>query len=92
MVDTFFLFLGYLVGRWMHVYLNMWTGNGNWFPHHWIIGVLMILGGYIYKRTKWGNWVMLLGIGFFISDFNDFYHLRTFQPDAGGAKKFWGVD
>ncbi len=85
------IFVGFVIGRWGHVYLNVWTGNVGWFPHHWIIGVLMMVVSYFIKGS-WGNYIFWLGLGLFISDFNDFVHFQTFQPDAEGTKKFWGVD
>jgi hypothetical protein len=89
--NSFLVLLGYVVGRLSHVYLNVWTGNVNWLPHHWMIGLLMMMGGYIFKgsRVRWWYW---LGIGVFVSDLNDYWQLRTFEPDSEGPRRFWGID
>ena len=75
----------------MHVYLNVWTGNVSWFPHHWIVGLILVFIGIIGRKKGWG-WVKLVGVGMFASDFDDFWGLKIFEPDVLGVKDFWQVD
>lgn len=86
------LFLGYVFGRWSHVYLNVWTGDVNWWPHHWIIGLIVVVVGYFVVKGDWGSLIAWFGVGLFVNDFNDFLHFRTFQPDGDGPKRFWHID
>ena len=91
LIKLVIIVIGYVLGRWTHVYLNVWTGNVGWFPHHWIIGGLMMIIGYFLKN-KWGKWLFWLGFGFFISDFNDFWAGKTFETDEIGGEGFWWFD
>lgn len=85
-------FVGYLIGRWGHYYLNGKLKNPKWTPHHWIYGlILMVLGLVFYK-----NFLMLsifsFGVGHFVSDLKDFLKLKFIGPDEEGKKNFWGID
>jgi len=85
-------FAGYILGRFGHVYLNVWTGNSKWFPHHWIYGVLLIILGIIYWHTLLAQYSLYFGIGLFVSDLKDFLGMKFFEPDKEGPKRFWDID
>lgn len=85
-------FGGYVLGRFGHVYLNVWTGNSKYLPHHWIYGALLIIIGTIYLPASVAQYSLYFGIGLFISDFKDFVALKFFEPDKEGPKKFWDID
>jgi len=87
-----FAFLGYLVGRFGHVYLNVWIGNPNWLPHHWIYGILSIIGGIIFWQILLAKYLLFFGVGLFVSDLKDFFKLKFFEPDDDGRKSFWDID
>lgn len=86
------ILLGYIVGRLSHVYLNVWTGNVNWLPHHWIYAIILMIIGIIYWPVMFAKYFLFFGIGFFISDLKDFLKLKVFEPDKEGPKKFWDID
>jgi hypothetical protein len=93
-VVTFLLtaFLGYLIGRFGHVYLNVWTGNVNWLPHHWIYGILLIIIGIYNWPALLFKYLLFFGVGLFVSDLKDFFELKFFQPDKDEPKRFWDID
>ena len=75
-------FVGYVIGRFGHVYLSHIK-----LPHHWIYGAILIGTGLFYY-----NFLMFsFGTGHFISDLKDFWHLKVMAPDKG-ERWFWGID
>lgn len=86
------LFIGYIIGRWSHWYLNDKVGNPGWAPHHWIWGVILIFLGFILRDTPYRWHLVAFGLGLFISDLKDFFLLRFFRPDDPGPKRFWHID
>ena len=84
--------VGYLIGRFGHVYLNVWTGNVNWLPHHWIYGLILIILGTIYWQNINAQLIIFFGLGLLRSDLKDFINLKFFEPDKEGPKKFWNID
>lgn len=92
MVFILIAFAGYLLGRFSHVYLNVWTGNVNWLPHHWIYGLLSILFGIYFWPNIYAKYLLFFGIGLFVSDLKDFFMLKFFEPDKEGPKHFWHID
>ncbi len=94
MIYTYLLlaFVGYLLGRFGHAYLNVWLGNPAWAPHHWIYGVVLMVVGAIFRKESWGWAVFSFGLGLFVSDWVDFTKFKLIGPDAEGPKRFWGFD
>jgi len=80
-------FIGYAIGRISHIY---WGHIKS--PHHWIYGLALMVIGLIFYQNFWGLVALAFGIGYFISDFKDFWHLKFYGPDEEGEKKFWGID
>lgn len=87
-----FAFLGYLVGRWSHYYLNVKLKNPKWAPHHWIYGLILIIIGLNFRQDVFGLPTFSFGVGHFVSDLKDFLNLKFIGPDEEGEKKFWGID
>lgn len=86
-IYTSTLFGSYAIGRISHIlggHLNT--------PHHWIYGIIALIIGIIFRRKKWGIYLILFGVGFIISDFKDLLDLKFYGPDAMVKKKFWGID
>lgn len=87
LLDCFLVFcISYAIGRVSHIY----GGHLNT-PDHWIYGALMFLPGLFFSNI----YIFLLfsfGLGFMISDFQDFLDLNFWGPDEVGVKKFWGFD
>ena len=81
------IFTGYAAGRVGHV-----CGGHTKSPHHWIYGLILITVGLAFYEHYFGPAVFFFGAGLFVSDFEDFLHLRILEPDKEGEKKFWGVD
>jgi hypothetical protein len=83
----FIIFIGYAIGRVGHIYF----GRMDTF-HHWILGLILIILGLIFRKHFLGFLILSFGIGYFISDFNDFLQLKIIGPDEIGKNKFWGID
>lgn len=82
------VFSGFAIGRLGHIY-----GGHLRVPHHWIYGVVMTVGGGAVWRNTFGIFVVLFGIGLWISDFKDFQKLKVdLNPDPPENKRFWGID
>jgi hypothetical protein len=100
--------LGFAIGRYADKYLGylekVWILP---VPHHWIWGFLILILFEIYlflqrKLNKMGNlslrykiinWCLFLfSIGLFISDFNDFLHLRFFGEEPFHIWNFWSIE
>jgi len=80
-------FLGYASGRLGHIYLGEMKA-----PHHWIYGSILIIIGGIFYSNFYGLMAVFIGIGIFISDLNDFLHLKFYGRDPPSKKKFFGID
>lgn len=80
-------FIGFAVGR----FGDKWGGHLNT-PHHWIYGLVLIILGIIFFQHDLGLASLGFGIGHFISDLDDFLHLRIYGPDEPHEWKFWSVD
>lgn len=81
-------FGGYVIGR----IGDRYGGQTNT-PHHWIYGVLLFAFGAFY--LNWSYWSLIFiwsGYGTFISDLNDFLHLRFYGPDVTDSHRFWDFD
>ncbi len=81
------MFIGYAIGRIGHIY----GGHLKTF-HHWIYGSILIILGLIFSKNLLGLLAFSFGVGHFISDFNDFLHLKFYGVDELSKKKFWGID
>jgi len=88
-IIVLFNFLGFVFGRWTHVYLNVWLGNPAWALHHWIFGLIVVLAGSIFFKE---TYIIMFGIGYFMSDLRDFLYLRFVGRDDDSRKKFWHID
>jgi hypothetical protein len=87
-----FLFLGYILGRFGHYYLNDWMKNPAWAPHHWLYGLVLVCIGIFYRYDYLGIGMISFGVGLFISDLKDFLEGRLIGADEEGEKRFWGID
>jgi hypothetical protein len=83
----FIAFIGYSIGRITHIYLGYIES-----PHHWIYGLILIILGLIFYKHFLGLLALSLGAGHFISDFDDFLHLKFYGEEEDGEKKFWGIN
>lgn len=80
-------FLGFAIGR----LGDKWGGHLNT-PHHWIYGLILIILGVVFFKETLGIMALGFGIGHFISDLDDFLHLRFYGPDEPHEWKFWSID
>jgi hypothetical protein len=93
LVQLFFCFIGFTIGRFGDKYLGYLDKIGGIpVPHHWIWGVLMIILGIFFHDSVWAMPIISFGIGHFISDLNDFLHLRFVGEDPPHEWKFWNID
>jgi len=86
------LLAGFTFGRLGHI-----MGGGiAWVPHHWIFGLIIIIVSLILifvKKNKYLAVILLaIGIGIFVSDFNDFLLLKVWGADDVTILKFWALD
>jgi len=91
MVEYFLAsFAGFGIGRFGHII----GGSIWWIPHHWILGLLVIIIPLFIKRISWPIKIIIIlfGLGIFISDLNDFLAFRIIGADNVEVVKFWGVD
>ncbi len=79
-------FIGFSIGR----IGDKYGGNFN-APHHWLYGFVLIIIGIIYFHHQLGLLALSFGIGHFISDLNDFWHLRIWGKDKPHQWKFWSI-
>lgn len=80
-------FIGFATGRITHIY---WGYTKS--PHHWIYGLILMILGLIFYKILFGVIVFCFGLGHFISDLDDFLHLRFYGEDKEGEKRFWAID
>lgn len=85
-IITLYFLLGFALGRFGDRY-----GGHLDVLHHWIYGLLMML----LSINLPGPWLALAGwscgFGVFISDLNDFLHLRIGGADVPHAWRFWSI-
>jgi len=79
-------FAGYSAGRLSHIHL----GHIKTY-HHWINGLILIILGLIFRQEFLGLLAISFGAGHFLSDFDDFLHLR-FYGEEDDKKNFWGIN
>jgi len=85
-------FVGYLLGRVAHYWLNPTVGNPAWAPDHWIYGLILMIGG-LYWGGELGWYVAAFGLGFLISDLKDLLNGKWIGPDdMSKPLKFWHID
>lgn len=82
------IFIGFAIGRLGDKYF----GYLHWAPHHWMWGVLLIIIGLILRNSLLGIGAISFGIGHFVSDLNDFLHMRFFGKEPPHKWKFWNID
>lgn len=87
-----FIFVGYVLGRVSHYYLNPAVGNPDWAPDHWIYGLLLMVGG-VYWGGEMGWYAAAFGLGFFVSDLKDFLNGKWIgADDMSQPLRFWHID
>ena len=79
-------FIGFATGRFGDRYGGHING-----PHHWILGVILVVLGIIFFDTTLGILAFGFGIGHFISDLEDFLHMRIWSVDVPHEWKFWSI-
>jgi len=79
-------FIGFAIGR----FGDKYGGHLN-IPHHWIYGLFLIIVGIIYIDNWIGILFLSFGIGCFISDLDDFLHMRIWGVDVPHKWKFWSI-
>lgn len=60
-------------------------------PHHWIYGLLLMIAGTILQNRIIAIISISFGLGLFISDLDDFLHLRIWGVDKPHKWKFWSI-
>jgi len=60
-------------------------------PHHWTYSLILIIIGVYYMNHLLGLLSFSFGIGHFISDLDDFLHLRIWGVDEPHKWKFWSI-
>jgi|GEM_PF-2541460 len=91
-LQIIFCFIGFAIGRFGDKFgyiEKVWIFP---VPHHWIWGVVFFILGVIFISSFWSFLAIPLGIGLFISDLNDFLHLRFFGKEPPHKWKFWSID
>ena len=81
------LLVGFSLGRIGHIY-----GGNLPVPHHWIYGPILALVAFFYRKKPFSIYILFLGIGVFVSDWNDFTLHRFLGGEEPPIKKFWGID
>ena len=79
-------FVGFAIGR----FGDKYGGHLN-APHHWIYGLVLIVVGIIYVNNWVGILSLFFGVGHFVSDFDDFLHMRIWGVDEPHEWKFWSI-
>jgi len=79
-------FLGYAIGRIGSILWGYMDIMHHWVPAIFIIGISPFL-----QKHWWWVLVLAFGIGFLISDLDDFINLRFWGVDTA-EPRFWGVD
>jgi len=79
-------FAGFAIGR----FSDKYGGHLNT-PHHWIYGLILLILGIYYINQLLGVLSFSFGIGHFISDLDDFLHIRIWGVDKPHKWKFWSI-
>lgn len=79
-------FIGFAIGR----IGDKYGGHLN-APHHWIYGLILFILGIFYIHTWMGIISLSFGIGHFISDLDDFLHMKIWGVDKPHEWKFWSI-
>jgi hypothetical protein len=79
-------FVGFAIGRIGDKY-----GGQIKSPHHWIYGLLLVIAGIFFLENIFGIILIAFGVGHFISDLDDFLHLRFYGVDLPHKWKFWDI-
>ena len=79
-------FIGFAIGR----FGDKYGGHLN-APHHWIYGLILIIIGIIHVNNQIGILSLSFGIGNFISDLDDFLHMRIWGIVEPHEWKFWSI-
>jgi len=79
-------FIGFAIGRIGDKYGGYLNA-----PHHWIYGLVLIIVGIVYVNHWIGILSLFFGIGHFISDLDDFLHMRIWGIDEPHKWKFWSI-
>ncbi|MCK5449688.1 hypothetical protein KAI32_02385 [Candidatus Pacearchaeota archaeon] len=79
-------FVGFAIGR----FGDKYGGHLN-APHHWIYGLVLIVVGIIYIHNWIGMLSLSFGVGHFVSDLDDFLHMRIWGVDEPHEWKFWSI-
>jgi len=81
-------FFGFALGRFGDKYFGylekLWIIP---IPHHWLLGAFFTVLGLF-----WQTYLSSFGIALFISDLNDFLHLRFFGPEPPHTWRFWSIN
>lgn len=89
-------FAGYIIGRISHIVGGELGNKGihvKYSPHHWVIGLLILVVGVSFWEHMLGKILIAFGIGHIISDLSDLMHGRVFDTShEPEIKKFWGID
>jgi putative Mn2+ efflux pump MntP len=85
-LSIFSLFAGFAIGR----FSDKWGGHLPT-PHHWIYGLILVVFGIYYIRSALGVFGLSFRIGHFVSDLDDFLHMRVFGRDVPHRWKFWSI-
>ncbi|MFA6190314.1 MAG: hypothetical protein WC711_02240 [Candidatus Staskawiczbacteria bacterium] len=87
-------FLGYIIGRLGHYYVNFWIGDPNWAPDHWIYGLILMIIGLAFFSDNIELLIFSFGAGVLISDLRDFCKLKFYGSDneTKESRKFWHID
>lgn len=82
-------FIGFASGRIGHI-----LGGTSVSPHHWIYALLIIILGLLLhsKYPKLHLFIIVFGIGLFISDLRDFLNLQFYGADTVTKFVFWSID
>jgi hypothetical protein len=80
------LFLGFAIGR----VGDKFGGHLNTF-HHWIPGLIFIVGGSAWYWEPLGIMTISFGFGLFVSDLDDFLNMRVYGIDEPHEWKFWSI-
>lgn len=83
--------MGFAMGRIGDKYRNSEYMVAKKTPHHWIYGLFLIVIGIAFYHNLWSLPLVFFGIGHFISDLNDFFHLRIYGVDVPHEWKFWSI-
>ncbi|MBC8495327.1 hypothetical protein H8D36_04190 [archaeon] len=85
-LQAIIVFIGFGAGRFGDRIGGSWNC-----PHHWILGLILVIIGAFYTHNFWGLTVITFGAGFFVSDLDDFLHMRIYGPDEPHKWRFWSI-